>query len=213
PDHQREHAHQPEDAARRGDAHRADGDGARRQHDGEPEEESCRPAPVPLAVRGEPAKQRDGEERERGRDQHHRRRPRVRDAVPEVRDRHGYSLGCRRPAARYAARLPGALLLQVLRVAQPLRWREVLRRETERAWPITLAVVTGILGAVGNIVFREVIIGCKWLFRDKPERLGGGIPLALVAGGLGLLPLDRPFPGEVLGYGFPRFLEMLHLQG
>src|SRR5436189_4659188 len=32
-------------------------------------------------------------------------------AVPEVRDRHGYSLGCRRPAARYAARLPGALLL------------------------------------------------------------------------------------------------------
>jgi len=28
-----------------------------------------------------------------------------------------------------------------------------------------------------------------------------------------LLLLDRVFPGEVLGYGFPRFLEMLHLQG
>src|SRR5207247_220250 len=28
-----------------------------------------------------------------------------------------------------------------------------------------------------------------------------------------LLVLDRVFPGEVLGYGFPRFLEMLHLQG
>src|SRR3989449_7380463 len=113
-----------------------------------------------------------------------------------------------------AARLPGALLLQVLRVAQPLRLREVLRRETERAWPITLAVVTGILGAVGNIVFREAIIGCKWLFRDQAARLGGGgIVLALVAGGLVLLLLDRLFPGEVLGYGFPRFLEMLHLQG
>src|SRR5207248_491295 len=135
-------------------------------------------------------------------------------AVPEVRDRHGYPLGCRRPAARYAARLPGALLLQVLRVAQPLRWREVLRRETERAWPITLAVVTGILGAVGNIVFRAAIRGCTWLFQEQGARLGrGGIPLALVAGGLVLLLLDRLFPGEVLGYGFPRFLEMLHLQG
>src|SRR3989442_11199474 len=101
----------------------------------------------------------------------------------------------------------------LLRVAQPLRLREVLRRETERAWPVTAAVVTGILGAVGNIVFREAIIGCKWLFRDQAERLGGGIPLALLSGGLVLLLLDRIFPGEVLGYGFPRFLEMLHLQG
>src|SRR5439155_292868 len=116
-------------------------------------------------------------------------------------------------ALEHSARLSGALLLQVLRVAQPLRLREVLRRETERAWPVTLAVVTGILGAVGNIVFRGAISGCKWLFQDQAARLGGGIPLALVAGGLVLLVLDRLFPGEVLGYGFPRFLEMLHLQG
>src|SRR2546429_8759405 len=48
-------------------------------------------------------------------------------------------VGCGRPPARYAARLSGALLLQVLRVAPPLRLREGLQRETERAWPITLA--------------------------------------------------------------------------
>src|SRR5437899_3200191 len=126
-------------------------------------------------------------------------------------------LGGQGPAStcplEHSARLSGALLLQVLRVAQPLRLREVLRRETERAWPVTLAVMTGILGAVGNIVFRGAISGCKWLFQDQAARLGGGIPLALVAGGLVLLLLDRLFPGEVLGYGFPRFLEMLHLQG
>jgi CIC family chloride channel protein len=34
-----------------------------------------------------------------------------------------------------------------------------------------------------------------------------------VVGGLVLLALERLFPGEVLGYGFPRFLEMLHLHG
>src|SRR5262249_55832731 len=52
-----------------------------------------------------------------------------------------------------------------------------------------------------------------WLFTGLTAPLGRpGIPLALVAGGLVLLVLDRLFPGEVLGYGFPRFLEMLHLQ-
>ncbi len=94
------------------------------------------------------------------------------------------------------------------------RFRQALRRETERAWPVTLAVVTGILGAVGNLVFRAAIAGCTWLFQRPVAPLGRfGIPLSLVAGGVVLLVLDRVFPGEVLGYGFPRFLEMLHLQG
>src|SRR3989442_13781585 len=102
----------------------------------------------------------------------------------------------------------------LLRVAQPLRLREVLRRETERAWPITLAVVTGILGAVGNIVFREAIIGCKWLFRDQAARLGGGgIVLALVPGGPVLPLLDRPFPRGVPGYAFPPLPGLLRLHG
>ncbi len=38
-------------------------------------------------------------------------------------------------------------------------------------------------------------------------------PIVLVVGALVLLVLDRLFPGHTLGYGFPRFLEMVHLEG
>ena len=92
--------------------------------------------------------------------------------------------------------------------------RDVVESERRYAWLIGLAVVTGMLGAVGNVVFREAIAGATWLFQGRFTSLGrGGIPLALVTGGLALLALDRLFPGEALGYGFPRFLEMLHLHG
>ena len=92
--------------------------------------------------------------------------------------------------------------------------RDVVESERRYAWLIGLAVVTGMLGAVGNVVFREAIAGATWLFQGRFTSLGrGGIPLALVTGGLTLLALDRLFPGEALGYGFPRFLEMLHLHG
>src|SRR5712691_2351922 len=96
----------------------------------------------------------------------------------------------------------------------PSRLPGVVRVERQYAWLMALAVVTGLLGATGNVVFRTAIAGATWLFEGLSARLGRpGIPLALVAGGLVLLALDRLFPGEVLGYGFPRFLEMLHLQG
>src|SRR5256886_16088501 len=96
----------------------------------------------------------------------------------------------------------------------PSRLPGVVRVERQYAWLMALAVVTGLLGATGNVVFRTAIAGATWLFQGLTAPLGRpGIPLALVAGGLALLALDRVFPGEVLGYGFPRFLEMLHLQG
>src|SRR5215470_5336176 len=96
----------------------------------------------------------------------------------------------------------------------PGRLRDVFHEERQYGWLMALAVVTGLLGATGNVVFRLAIAGATWLFTGLTAPLGRpGIPLALVAGGLVLLVLDRVFPGEVLGYGFPRFLEMLHLQG
>jgi len=86
--------------------------------------------------------------------------------------------------------------------------------EGRYVWLLVLAVATGLLGAAGNVVFRTAIRGATLLLGMIPTALGRpGIPLALVAGGVVLLVLDRIFPGEVLGYGFPRFLEMLHLQG
>jgi len=86
--------------------------------------------------------------------------------------------------------------------------------ERRYAGLIVLAVVVGLLGAAGNVAFRAVIAGATWLFREQLSGLGRtGIPLSLVAGGLALLVLDWLFPGEALGYGFPRFLEILHLQG
>ncbi len=37
------------------------------------------------------------------------------------------------------------------------------------------------------------------------------IPLILVSGGAAILILNYFFPGDVLGYGFPNFLEMVNL--
>jgi CIC family chloride channel protein len=86
--------------------------------------------------------------------------------------------------------------------------------ERRYAWLIALAVVTGLLGAAGNVLFRGAIAGAGWIFARIAAPFGRPGPVvALVSGGLVLLVLDRLFPGEVLGYGFPRFLEMLHLHG
>src|SRR5438128_8272410 len=93
--------------------------------------------------------------------------------------------------------------------------RDILRpSERQYAGLVALAALIGVLGAVGNLVFRYAIAGSSWLFQGFAASLGWpGIVPALLVGGVVLLLLDRLFPGEVLGYGFPRFLEMLHLQG
>ena len=87
---------------------------------------------------------------------------------------------------------------------------------------IMLAAGVGFLGALGNLGFRELIELFSWLFRSVEwHALGiprGGafrllIPLVLVSGGGAILLLDHFFPGEVMGYGFPNFLEMVNLGG
>jgi CIC family chloride channel protein len=77
-----------------------------------------------------------------------------------------------------------------------------------------------VLAALGNLGFRKLIELFSWLFRGLEWNalgigLGGPhralIPLILLSGGVAVLLLDRIFPGDVLGYGFPNFLEMVNL--
>ncbi len=85
---------------------------------------------------------------------------------------------------------------------------------------ILLAVAIGILAALGNLGFRGLIQFFSWAFRTLEWnalgiRVGSLtallIPLILVSGGLAILILNYFFPGDVLGYGFPNFLEMVNL--
>ena len=85
---------------------------------------------------------------------------------------------------------------------------------------ILLAVIVGVLAALGNLGFRKLIELFSWLFRVVEWNalaiaLGGWhralIPVILLSGGVAILLLDRIFPGDVLGYGFPNFLEMVNL--
>ena len=85
---------------------------------------------------------------------------------------------------------------------------------------IILAMTVGVLAALGNLGFRKLIELFSWLFRGLEwHALGIGlgglhralIPLILLSGGAAILLLDRIFPGDVLGYGFPNFLEMVNL--
>lgn len=85
---------------------------------------------------------------------------------------------------------------------------------------ILLAATVGVFAALGNLGFRKLIEFFSWLFRQfEWNALGiehGGwhralIPVVLMSGGVAILLLDRIFPEDVLGYGFPNFLEMVNL--
>jgi CIC family chloride channel protein len=85
---------------------------------------------------------------------------------------------------------------------------------------ILLAAIVGVLGALGNLGFRSTIRFFWWLFRafewnalGISSRLGHRllIPAVLATGAGGMLILDRFFHGDVLGYGFPSFLEQVNL--
>ncbi|HVN26926.1 MAG TPA: chloride channel protein [Candidatus Binataceae bacterium] len=85
---------------------------------------------------------------------------------------------------------------------------------------IMLAALVGMLAALGNLGFRELIHLSESVFRGYEWNAlnisRGGvllllIPVILATGAIGMLFLDRFFHGDVLGYGFPSFLEQVNL--
>jgi chloride channel protein, CIC family len=85
---------------------------------------------------------------------------------------------------------------------------------------ILLAIVVGVLGALGNLGFRALIDFFSYLFMNLEWNALGIrvdsihallIPIILLSGGVGILILNWFFPDDVLGYGFPHFLEMVNL--
>lgn len=102
------------------------------------------------------------------------------------------------------------------------RWRpfSLSRSQTEYIWLILLATLVGVLAAFGNLGLREAIRFFMWVFqvlewnalqipRGMPFSLL--IPLVLVSGGLAIMLLELLLPGDIMGYGFPSFLEKIHL--
>lgn len=94
--------------------------------------------------------------------------------------------------------------------------------QIEYVWLILLASLIGALAALGNLGFRLLIDFSTYIFRGLEWRAlgiekGGAFvlltPLVLLSGGAALLVLNYFFPGDVLGYGFPNFLAMVHLGG
>ena len=94
------------------------------------------------------------------------------------------------------------------------------RTEAEYLWLILLATAVGVMAALGNLMLRELIRVFRFVFQVlewNALRIPSGMPfellivLVLVSGGVAASILEYVFRGEILGYGFPKFLEMIHL--
>ncbi|MDW7709352.1 MAG: chloride channel protein [Deferrisomatales bacterium] len=95
-------------------------------------------------------------------------------------------------------------------------------RPSENTALLAMAVAVGLLAGVGNLAFRRLIDLFHFLvFQEGGQWLGvhTGFPAVLLlpllptAGAVLLAPLDLFFPGEIRGYGLPRFLEAVNLKG
>jgi CIC family chloride channel protein len=97
-----------------------------------------------------------------------------------------------------------------------------LPRLGEHTSLIIMAFIVGLLAGAANVVFRSAMNLAHDLIFTGGWRLlhignGGGykalIPLLPMAGAVLLIPLSLAFPGEVNGYGFSRYLEVVNIRG
>lgn len=98
---------------------------------------------------------------------------------------------------------------------------EMMRRH-EHTTLVIMAFLVGILAGAANVMFRtamglahDVIFigGSKLLHIQEGGVYKALIPLLPVSGAILLIPLSLAFPGEVNGYGFSRFLEVVNIRG
>ena len=95
-------------------------------------------------------------------------------------------------------------------------------RPSEHTALLGMAIVVGLLGGFGNILYRRMIEfvhrvvfegGGEWLNLERGWPWVLLLPLLPMVGAALLIPLAALFPGEVRGYGLPKFLETVNLKG
>ncbi len=93
---------------------------------------------------------------------------------------------------------------------------------TEHTALIILSFLVGALAGLANILFRSTlnlvhqvvfVQGSRLLSIDQGGLHRVLLPLLPVAGALLIIPLSLAFPGEVNGYGFPKFIELVNIRG
>ncbi|MCX5877189.1 MAG: chloride channel protein [Deltaproteobacteria bacterium] len=98
--------------------------------------------------------------------------------------------------------------------------RRILPGESFRV--IAIAACIGLMAGAANILFRTTVsMVHDYVFVGGSALLGlaqGGLhllllPLIPICGMVLLIPLSLLFPGEINGYGFPKFLRQVNLEG
>ena len=99
------------------------------------------------------------------------------------------------------------------------RFQKIMPGENFRL--IVIAACIGLMAGVANIVFRTVLDAVHthiFLYGHGLLAIDHGgwrlllLPLLPVCGMLLLIPLSLLFPGEINGYGFPKFLRQVNLE-
>ncbi|MCX5864791.1 MAG: chloride channel protein [Deltaproteobacteria bacterium] len=98
--------------------------------------------------------------------------------------------------------------------------RRILPGESFRV--IAIAACIGLMAGAANILFRTIVaLVHDYFFVGGAAFIGlaqGGLhllllPLIPIGGMVLLIPLSLLFPGEINGYGFPKFLRQVNLEG
>ncbi len=110
----------------------------------------------------------------------------------------------------------------IARIQEILNARIKTFKISDQTFLVITSMAIGVISAFAYILLRKTVdTAHEVLFVHGQELLGIGkshwrvilIPLIPMAGAILLIPLSLLFPGEVGGYGFPKFLEEVNIKG